>query len=294
MKNVIVLSLLLLSFVVIPKSASAQSQINTLSIEPAVLNLELDSDNKTSSIVVITNQYDSEIKLVSELKGIEDQSGRIIPSGDVDSVVENSVKLSATDFSIPPHSRYFLTVTVNDSPELTAGGHYATLVFTDKSKAAEKSSIKFQLSVGIFITKKQGAIKKIELTKHEFTKNRFSFPSSASLEFINDGNVHLTPRGYLRIYDKKMVYYETVLNTQSKVILPLKRYAQELQINIQDSSWLPKKITTELGYRGDGIADAKFYKEYFWYIPLRFLLIVASSLGGLVLVSILLRRKFKG
>jgi len=39
-------------------------------------------------------------------------------------------------------------------------------------------------------------------------ENRFNFPSSSTIEFINDGNVHLTPRGYLRIYDKKTVYYE--------------------------------------------------------------------------------------
>lgn len=262
--------------------SQAQNIENTITVEPANIDVQLLGGDQQSTVITITNQYDAPVSLTAEISGVEEGSGRIVPNEEANPDLESAIKLSETDISIAPHSRYFLTITVNDSDALPAGGQYAAVVLTQNNQKSEVSSIRPQLSVGLFIVKKQGANPKIDLVKHAWSRERFQFPTAVEIEFLNDGNVYLVPRGYVRIFDDSFVYFETVLNEQSQVIFPTERYGAIVPIFTSISSgWLPKKITAEIGYRADGIDNQQIVTEYFWYVPWPFIpsLIVLFAFG---------------
>ncbi len=284
--------LLLVTVLTVPlPQVHAQSIENTLSAEPAGLEFSLNDDETVSEIVTITNQYDSAINMTAEFKAIDSVTGSIIPSGALEADVASSLKLSETEFTIPARSKYFLTVSVTDTQQLPSGGRYASLLLSDITEGRESSAIKAQLSLGVFIIKKQGAVLKVALSSHSFPRSSFQFPAVGKVEFLNDGNVHLTPRGYVRIYDKNEVYYESILNSISDVILPTQRHVEDLKIPAIVRR-LPKRVTLEVGYRADGLDETMIYKEQFWYVP-KYLIPLAGSTLFIIAIGIglLVRRK---
>lgn len=249
--------------------ASAQGVENTISAEPARLEFVVKDEAKTedsSTLVTLTNQYDTPVRLTAQFKAIDDISGRIVPTAEVSDELARSLRVSESEFVIPAHSKHFLTVILTETAQLPAGGHYATLVLTDQTKTKTASNIQSQIALGIFISKPEGQSLKVVLSKNDIERKRFQFPTEVHLELLNDGNVHLVPRGYVRMYDKDAVYYETILNVRSELLMPTKRLEQSLDVP-QIVRWKPRKVTIEIGYRADGLNESSVYTKDFWYIP---------------------------
>ncbi len=274
-----------------PDFSSAQGVENTISAEPARLEFAISDDGEdASTLVTLTNQYDTPVRLTAEFKAIDDISGRIVPAGEVSDSLARSLRVSESEFTIPAHSKHFLTVVVTDTEQLPAGGQYATLLLSDLTKTKVSSNVQSQIALGIFISKTQGQALKVILSRNDIERKRFQFPAKMHLEFLNDGNVHAVPRGYVRIYDDDTMYYETILNTRSETIMPTKRLEQTLNIP-QVVRWWPKKIHIEIGYRADGLNESSVSVEDFWYIPF-YLWPLAVSFLTLITLGIAFRWQF--
>lgn len=274
-----------------PDLSSAQGVENTISAEPARLEFAISNEGEdASTLVTLTNQYDTPVTLTAEFKAIDDLTGRIIPAGDVNDTLARSLRVSESEFTIPAHSKHFLTVAVTDTTQLPAGGQYATLLLSDRTKTKVSSNVRSQIALGIFISKAQGQNLKIVLSRNDIERKRFQFPTKMHLEFLNDGNVHAVPRGYVRIYDDDTMYYETILNTRSETIMPTKRLEQSLDLP-QVVRWWPKKVTIEIGYRADGLNESSVSVEDFWYVPFYLWPLVVSVLT-LITLGIAFRRQF--
>lgn len=274
-----------------PEFSSAQGVENTITAEPARLEFAIsDSGEDASTLVTLINQYDTPVKLTAEFKAIDDISGRIVPAGDVSDSLSRSLRVSESEFTIPAHSKHFLTVIVTDTAQLPAGGQYATLLLSDLTTTKANSNVQSQIALGIFISKAQGQTLKVVLSRSDIERKRFQFPTNMYLEFLNDGDVHAVPRGYVRIYDNDTMYYETILNTRSETIMPTKRLEQALDIP-QVVRWWPKKVTVEIGYRADGLNESSVSVEDFWYVPF-YLWPLAVSVLTVTTLGIAFRRQF--
>ena len=295
MKRLAVLTITLITFVVasnlVPPPSHAERPINTVTVEPASLNFDMSgSTDKKVSTVTIHNDYTSDIRMLAEFKGIDETGGKIVPNGDPSQVILNTLKLSATEFIVPAHGVYYLTVLATDNGSLSPGGHYATLVLSNQNTKPAQSSVQSEVSLGIFIVKRDGLISNVVLTDHILDRKYFAFPKALSVELLNDGNAHITPRGSAQITDNKnTVIAEGVFNPDSKIILPGKRFNQQLQFS-KNNSLLPKRLKLEIRYRADGIDEPKVYQKYFWYIP-SFYLYLVIFLVILVTFLIIWRRQ---
>lgn len=265
---IVALSLLLCgSWLGCSYSVYAQTAPGAITVEPSSLEFRLEQGESQQFEVKIQNEYDTSVTLQAELQSIEGDSGRILPAGPLSAELASAIKISEGRLTIPARETRTLTVTAQDTATLAAGGQYASLVISNLTGEGEVSSVRPQISVGIFLIKKQGEIQKIELSKIELARKRFQFPTRLGLEFINDGNVHLVPRGYVRVQDKGTVYFEAILNMQSQMILPNERFSQELSLYANPSGLFPRIVSFEMGYRADGMEEVKIYREEFWYVP---------------------------
>lgn len=257
---------------------------NTISVDPAQLNLGLpDKDSSATATVTVSNNYAVPITLNAELKGIDTSAGKIVPTGDLDPQLAQTLRLSETSLTIPPQSKRLLRVQATNNPALQPGGHYATLVLSQAS-SAPKLGIKPQLSVGIFVVKEQGKTLLMRLVKQQLGRPFLGWPQTLQLDFLNDGNTHVVPRGYVRLSDAHRVYAESVLNSESTVILPAKHYTTKVSNLGTGTAWLPKKITLEVGYRTDGNNDMAVTKRTFWYVP-PLLLMACSLIAGSIIAG---------
>lgn len=271
----------------------AQRPANTVTIEPASLNFNMSgSSDKQVSMVTIHNDYDTDLRMSVKFKGIDETGGKIVPQGDPSAVILDTLKLGATEFGVPAHGVYFLTILATDNGTLPAGGHYGTLVLSDKTNQAGQSSIQTEVSLGIFIVKRDGLISKIELTSHLLARKYFTFPKSLSVELLNDGNAHEIPRGSAQVIDRRNnVLAEGVFNKDSRIILPGKRFNQQISLDKGKNSYLPQRLRLEIRYRADGMDEETTYQKYFWYVPAMYLYLAIAV--SILAVIFMLRRKLK-
>lgn len=262
-----------------------------ITVEPSKLEFRLEQGASEQAEVKIINEYDVQVALQAELQSVESDTGRIIPAGPLNAPLASALQLSESSFSIPAHAAHSIKLSAVDGPGLKAGGQYASLVISEQTDSSDSSVVHPQISVGIFVIKKQGEIQKIELSKYELTRKKFQFPTHLSVELINDGNVHLVPRGYVRVQDKNEVYFEAVLNLQSQVIMQNERFTQDLSLYANPSGFIPHKVSVEVGYRADGLDEIKLHREEFWYVPWFVLPSTLIVLGGAGYMMVFFVRK---
>lgn len=262
---------------------------NTISVDPTILNISLPpgKNSNASTNFTITNHYSVPITLNIDLKNIDEQSGRLIPSGDLDKNFRDTIKLSQTQVSIESGQKQTVQVQVNNSSSLKPGGHYAAITISQGITGSRGTSIRSELSLGLFVVKEEGSNRSLKLSTTKLNRILFDYPTSASVEILNDGNVQVVPRGYIRVYDKTNVYYESVFNKQSQIILPGGKYKDNFNDFSAKPSLLPKKIYLEVGYRPETSSQQKIYKISFWYVPF-FYLIIASVLLILIISIVLM------
>ncbi len=252
---------------------------NTISVDPTILNISLPpgKNSNASTNFTITNHYSVPITLNIDLKNIDEQSGRLIPSGDLDTSFSNSIKLSQTQVKVDSGQKQTIKVQINDNGSLKPGGHYAAVTISQDASGSKGTSIRSELSLGLFVVKEEGSNRSLKLSDVSLNRVLFDFPSSSSVELLNDGNVQVVPRGYIRIYDQSNVYYESVFNKQSQITLPGGKYKESFKDLSSKPNLVPKKIYLEVGYRPESSNQSKIYKISFWYVPF-FYLIIASVL----------------
>ncbi len=249
---------------------------NQLSVTPAFINVELSDVNTVEKTqIAITNTYASNIDLLAELKGIDEVSGKLVPSGDIDPTLEQAVKLSSTDFTAAAKGMTILEVNVTNTPELAPGGHYASLVLSQKPKAGQQAAYTSQISISIFIIKLGGERRNVEAKVLNSNQNIFKLPSSIKLAFSNTGNTHVTPRASVIVTTSSgQTVANGVANTGSQPLLPGKELNSTISLTQTRFLWLPQKLKQVLSFRVDGSESIKQSQLYFWYVPPIFILLL--------------------
>jgi hypothetical protein len=273
-------------------SMPVRAEGNSVTISPASVDLEFGQDD-TQKVTTFTlaNSYNVPVDISVELQGIDQQGGRIVPAPDADSSLSSVVRFSETLVTVPDKASKTITATFTNTDSLSPGGHYGTIVFAQKKVGDSEVNITQSVSVGLFLVKRGGHIRDVRVNSFRLSQLPYQIPGAAFAEFENVGNVHITPRASVLVYDARdNLVAKSIINEDSRRILPGKTYQSETKIVQSRRLWLPQKMTIVLEYRGDGVEEIKQLKLTKLYIPGYFMII--PFLLAAIIVPIV-RGKFK-
>lgn len=270
--NIRALVLVSLAVLVVPLfSASAYATNHPqagISVAPAQLEFNVDSKVATQTKTIeISNSYDASQRLSAELQAIDETGARLVPNGALESSFAKTLKLSATDILVPAKGNYKLQIAV-DATSLSGGGHYASLVLTQRSNSVLPQGYRSAIAINLFVIKDENIRTNLKLVTTSIGSTLFSMPTSGSLTFQNLGNTHVVPRASISVYDKEELVTKAVINQSSAPLFPEGQAKYTGKFDTYKAVLLPKKLRVLTLYRIDG-SDIQLSKEStFWYVPL--------------------------
>ena len=250
-----------------PARYAGAEQSFGLTVSPAELSLSVSPTSPTQeTTLTIANSYAVDVSLKAELQSIDESGVRLLPNGQVDSAIADALRLSATDITIPAKSTYTLKVYATSTEELSDGGHYASLVLTQRSGTTE-SAVQPAVAVGIFLTKDQNIRRNLQLTNVKIDKTLFTLPKTVRLTFNNLGNTHVIPRASVGIYDGDELIAKGIVNNDSKRLLPGQHSNFSSSIDWYRRPLSPRKLLVKITYRIDGLDVQLVKTQTSWYVP---------------------------
>jgi hypothetical protein len=261
-----------------------------INVSPGLLNLTVTNEiPDATAAITITNNYDAPISISGELRKIDEEAGLLIPTDLIDETLAPSLIVSETDILIPAKSKKVINLTFRNTDNLAPGGHYATLLFSQRSSMESQLSLRSAISLHLFLTKKEGTRLRVSLSNFSSSSWPLKLPASATLGFQNEGNVHLTPRASVQVLDRHgNIIAKGVANEGSQPILPGKSLHSVVTLKTIRSVWYPQRLSLLALYRADTQTESQARIRTFWYIPPVFL--VASMIFAVVLVSSMIYR----
>lgn len=288
-----VINLLLCAVVFTGSGAAAALPTTGITVSPAFLIAQVGSKQAQTSVTVgVRNNFDVPVTITGSLNGFDVHNNALIPNSHSDPALADSVDIAPTDVIIEPNSSKNVIVTIHDTPNLSPGGHYISLLLTQSADSSvslsPQLSIKPAVSVTIYLIKEDGAIRSLRVSKLQANRGLFSLPKTASFTFYNNGNVVSVPRGVVIVrpsHDNR-IYAQGIVNQASIPIFPKSATTLLAHLStLQHQAFLPKKYVMALQYRPDGQDTVSSVSTTFWYIPK--LAIVTSILAVLLVMSLL-------
>jgi hypothetical protein len=247
--------------------AATQGPQAGFSVSPAQLSFMVRADNPTQTKeLIITNSYTSPLRLSAELQSIDEQGVRLVPNGPIDDQLQKAIKVSATDITVPAKGSYQLQIAI-DGTWLSDGGHYVSLVLSQRSTISSNSGFRSAVAVNLFIIKNEHIRTNLQLISLSFDRPLLSLPKTVSLVLRNEGNTHIVPRASVIVYDGEDVVSKAVVNTNSTILLPNHEEKFTVKLDTYRRYWLPRRLIARTMYRIDG-SDIQLMKEQvLWHIP---------------------------
>lgn len=276
----------------IPASAKAAEPTPGLVASPAQIKLET-SNKQPQKVtqVTVTNNYSSDVRLTAELYDVDENSSSLLPTKPLTTQLAESLRLSETDFTISPKSSKILTITATNTPSLSPGGHYASLVITQRSSDNQQLSLLSAININIFVIKQDGARSSVMLDRLQASNWLFHITDTAKLAFSNDGNVRNTPHASVLVTKQDgTIVAKGIANSGSQPLSPGKTVTDDIQLTHISGVNRPQKLLFTVSYRAD--TQDPITKTYsFWYIPPIYLLLIPSII---ILLLIIIRvKKYK-
>lgn len=265
------------------------------------VNLNRDQDQSSFVLEISNNTQTSAMFKLSVLDfGSLDETGGVAFLGSGDDFknkysLASWVSLEKDAVILEAGEKQSVKVTIENKESLSPGGHYAAvmakMVNEDNGSGSESSIIALDPSFAslIFVRKIGGEIFNLNLVDQEIEKNPLSLPSNVKLRFQNTGNVHVSPRGIVRLIDPfGKEISKGIINQESAIILPetFRKFTTELSQNYP--IFFPGRYQLSVEYRFDGKDDFETRQQYFYFFPIKIMLITF----GLVVLIIFGWKKF--
>lgn len=166
---------------------------------------------------------------------------------------------------IPGGKTVNVAVKILNKPDLSPGGHYGAVIVTTDSDDSVKSNVNIsqQLVSLVFVKKLGGEKYGLELKGMSADKGG-NIPDVVKLNFIDTGNVHIIPRGYVEISDPKgKLVARGIINPDSSLILPGQTRQFVTLMKPVESSNIPGQYKITAYYRYDGNDEFTTQNLYF-------------------------------
>lgn len=264
------------------RASAAEQPAASLTVSPAQLSFNVKPGaSSQTEVIKITNTYNTKLELTAELQAIDETGVRLVPVGPADESLASTITLSSSNIVVPVNGTYELRVKVDDSEKLTDGGHYASLVLTQRTSSNIVSTFRPSVAVSLFIIKDQNIRTDFQLTDLTINRTLFSLPSSATLTFKNLGNMHVIPRASVSVYDNETLIGKAVVNGNSQVLFPGEQADFKAPIEMYGRVLMPRKLHMRTMYRIDNSDIQLTTEQTFWYIPI--IDVIAAVVVGTVI-----------
>lgn len=260
-----------------------------------------DGEREETHAATVTNETDAlatfELSVIDF--GSLDESGGVAFLGATGDLGEKYALASwmqpeASEVTLQPGETRSIKVRIENRDSLSPGGHYGALVFKNTSLAyPDVSSVAIsQIFASLVLVKKTGGAKYgLELVSFGHADHWLSFELNAVPRFRNPGNVHVTPRGEVRMTDPiGRLVYRGILNEGSATILPETFREYPFKLFSVERAFLPGYYSLDFSYRYDGREGKDNWSKRFLYFPPLSILV---CLGVLLSIGIVIWRRWK-
>lgn len=252
-----------------------------LTISPIYQQVEL-AEGQTSahSIVTVTNNSPVTQTFKFEVSdfGSLDESGGVAFLGESSNDFVKAhglakwVTLDQTSATIAAGGKVDIGMTITNDQALAPGGHYAALeaeAQTAPTDAGSRSRVGITqvLSSLLLLLKDGSPPPNLDLVAQGLGGGGlWSLPTSASERFLDEGAVHVVPRGTVAVKDALgRQVMSGALNEDSGIILPSSFRRYQTPLMQLAAAWLPGRYTVTTVYRYDGTTKTKAASYQFWY-----------------------------
>lgn len=264
-----------------------------ITVAPAVVNLNVTQvDNNPVSWVGVRNNYSVPVKFIAELKGVDQAQGTLTPNKNLPVELADNLIVSPNSFTLEPGKSINIQITMRNGKKASPGGSYAALVLRS-NESNTGIGVKSAVSVAIFIINENGIRADLGIESLKINRFLWGMPRSAVVDFKNNGNVLVVPRGSIVVSDslEKTAYTKAVVNERSLPVLP----GNFLKLNanfIKNSQFLfPGFKKVIVVYRFDGSDKQQAYMQKFLYIP-QWLIFLTMSIP-IVIIYLIYKKKIK-
>ena len=297
--------MLITLFACLPARAeSPKPKTGGITISPASQEIILKQGQKLpAGSFTITNNNDrpETFELITVDMGALDDTGGLVFSGLPEDYqrkygLAEWLELSQKTVAIQPRGKEVVSFVVKDEASLSPGGHYGAVVVRRVGAQTpvpdQRIALSPQAASLVFLRKVGGEIYGLSLPRITSNHSIWHRPTKASLPFKNDGNVHVVPRGVVRVKD--MFGHEIakgIINPESALVLPERSRTLSVPLNFQSKTIWPGRYTITVEYRYDGQDKLTTITQTFYTANLRILLLLIGSIVILLYAGYKVRKK---
>jgi len=248
----------------------------SITVAPAFLRVSLSKQTPVQEETVsVRNNFQVPVRLSASLYGVDQESGNLTAKDEPDPELTKVISLSQTEFTLQPNQSINIKLSVRDSPDLTPGGHYASLLIKQIAEPGSGVGLQSAVSVTIYVIKEDGAKRDLSLKPLYISSIRLTMPTQESLTFSNKGNVAVTPRASTKIESGGKIFATGTVNEGSLPVYPGKELTLSSNLSTLKRAWLPGKFNIQIKYRYSGASEEQKINQSFWCLPWQFLIFTA-------------------
>jgi hypothetical protein len=247
------------------------------------------NDSYKESEIEIKNNTDSSVVFnISPVDfGSLDNSGGIVflgssESGERKYSLASWIQIDRNKLILDAHSSQKIKVSIINKDSLSPGGHYGAILVTLDSDLTQGNNVGIKQSYAslFFVKKTGGEIYSLKINKIDFKHNFLRINKKIKLNFQNDGNVHLVPRGTISVMDpfNRLVLRQSI-NIDSSIIIPESFRDFNVTLDKVSSLIWPGKYRLFIDYRFDGQDEVKNQQINFVFVPFFWLLFLPVFVG---------------
>ncbi|MDO8241292.1 MAG: hypothetical protein Q7T51_04925 [Candidatus Moranbacteria bacterium] len=295
MKKITVFAIILILGLIVctNNKASAQDEAKGFSITPFFREVVLSENSRVEKFeleVVNSRDFPAVFRISAlDFGSLNETSGvAFAGSQDLNSKynLASWISLERDAIVLAPGEKQIVRGTVENKEVLSPGGHYAAVVFkmeNDGNDAMSNVDLRPSVASLIFVRKMGGEIYGLNLKEHSIARSFWGLPTAVRLRFQNTGNVHLSPRGTVKVAD--MLGREVrrgIINEESSLILPETFRVFPTNLRNFVIAFIPGMYNIAIDYRYDGEEGFMTQQQQIFVVPMAFnifFLIVVSIIG---------------
>lgn len=284
--------ILMLLAVGLARPASAQQGL-VLTISPLKFELEAKKGETLIKEVTLSNSSGSKVSIKSAAKDFvaADEKGkpRFVSEKQSPWSMSHWIKVKPSRFELQPGERKKVKVAIKVPKDAEPGGHYAAALFSSAPSKAGQTGIVAQLGSLILLKVPGKIIEKGRIASLIVPRLIESGPIDIKLRFKNEGNVHIRPKGKLKIWRPRgQTLTELVVGGENVLPKSTRLFAARWK---KVPSWGIFMVQGELKYGAKGKV-ALSRRAIIFVLPWRLILFVlAIFLLGLIFGRVMRGRK---
>jgi len=193
-----------LSFTFVNKYVTAKDAGQGLTVSPPTQEATIDPGGTTTITAKLRNDGNSTLPIAVHIEDFTAQGsgGEIQLNANSPYSIASWTKVSPSSFDLAPGEEQEVTATIT-APKNAAGGHYGSFIFgVVPTKSTNNSAAISQEVASLFLIRVSGPVNEKLTLKSISAPNYSEFgPVPMTLDFVNDGNVHVKTFGIVNVRD---------------------------------------------------------------------------------------------